>query len=591
MFHGASHNAPQPGQPLRFVGDAGQFCMPVVDVPLSLEVSPAVVPSLALAPVVASLSLPPTVDVESPESSSTPDVEPSALEASPLEPSPTDVSAFDVSVPADCEAPLDSVAAADVDALFVPAPVPNGSGSGAWRLQAVAAAASVRDKPSKPRTARSCQLPRIRAKPPAGALSSTHVPTLFRDAASIVTLAGPAGPRRGTAMGELGSIERASLLVGDDGRIAWVGASQDLHDGARESAGEVVDCAGKTLVPALVDAHTHLVWAGDRKGELELRLGGADYEEIFRSGGGILSSVRETRAATEDELHEQSLARIGRMRRAGTTTFEIKSGYGLELEAERRQLRVARRLAREDGFRVRTTCLAAHAIPADLRGVPDGRAAFVARVCDEILPAVAAEGLADAADVFCDRGAFTVEEARTILARARALGLRLRVHANELGPTGGARLAAELGADSADHLLHIDDDDRARLRDAGTTAVLLPGTSLVLGKPFADGRALVDAGVPVAVATDCNPGSCAFENLALCLALACYGNRLSPAQALCAATHNAAASLGLDHEVGSLVPGRAADLLVLGTPDYRDLVYHAGSPLVEAVWQRGVSVA
>jgi imidazolonepropionase len=344
-------------------------------------------------------------------------------------------------------------------------------------------------------------------------------------------------------------------------------------------------------VPALVDAHTHLVWAGDRKHELELRLRGADYEEIFRAGGGILSSVGATRAVDDDELHAQSLARIERMRRSGTTTFEIKSGYGLELETERRQLRVARRLGRENGFRVRTTCLAAHAIPAELRDAPEGRAAFIARVCDEILPTVAREGLADAADVFCDRGAFTVEESRTILERARSLGLRLRVHANELGATGGAKLAAELRADSADHLLHIDDDDRASLRDAGTTAVLLPGTSLVLGKPFADGRALVDAGVPVAVATDCNPGSCAIESLAMTLALACYGNRLSPAQALCAATHNAAASLGLDAEVGSLVPGRAGDLLVLATSDYRDLVYHAGSPLVEAVYQRGAKVA
>ena len=193
--------------------------------------------------------------------------------------------------------------------------------------------------------------------------------------------------------------------------------------------------------------------------------------------------------------------------------------------------------------------------------------------------------------MFCDRGAFDVDESRRVLSAARALGLGLRVHANELGPTGGAALAAELHAASADHLLYLDDDDRARLRDAGVVATLLPGTSLVLGKPFADGRALVDAGVAVAVATDCNPGSCAFENLAMVLAIACYGCRLSPAEAICATTHNAAASLGLDHRVGSLQPGHRADLLVLATDDVRDLVYHAGSPLLEQVWQDGVRVA
>jgi imidazolonepropionase len=288
----------------------------------------------------------------------------------------------------------------------------------------------------------------------------------------------------------------------------------------------------------------------------------------------------------EDELLAQSRVRIARMRRAGTTTFEIKSGYGLDLETELRQLRVARRLA-DEGFRTKTTCLAAHAVPEEARGSDAARAAFIERICAEVLPAVVHEGLADYADVFCDRGAFTPEESRKVLGRAQALGLALRVHANEFGHTGGAHVAAELGARSADHLLHLDDDERRALREAGVVATLLPGTSLVLGKPYADGRALVRAGVPVAVATDCNPGSCAFENLAMVLALACYGNRLSPAEAVCAATHNAAASLDLAHEVGSVAPGFSADLLIVDTPDYRDLVYHAGSPLLAAVLQGG----
>jgi imidazolonepropionase len=278
------------------------------------------------------------------------------------------------------------------------------------------------------------------------------------------------------------------------------------------------------------------------------------------------------------------------MRAAGTTTFEIKSGYGLDLDTELRQLRVARRLAAA-GFRIKTTCLVAHAVPAEARDSEASRAAFIDRICTETLPAIAKAGLADYCDVFCDRGAFTPEESRKVLNVAVQLGLPLRVHANEFGHTGGALLAAELGATTADHLLHLDDDERAALRRAGVVAVLLPGTSLVLGKPWADGRALVEAGVPVAIATDCNPGSCALESLAVVLGLCCYGNRLSPAEAVCAATHNAAASLHLDHEVGSLVAGRSADFLVLDTPDYRDLVYHAGSPLIRTVVQSGVPVS
>ncbi|MBL4685497.1 MAG: amidohydrolase family protein, partial [Nannocystaceae bacterium] len=252
--------------------------------------------------------------------------------------------------------------------------------------------------------------------------------------------------------------------------------------------------------------------------------------------------------------------------------------------------RVARRL-RAAGFRVKTTCLAAHAIPQEARDDGDkGRTRFLDQVCDEILPAVRAQRLADYVDVFCDRGAFTPEESRRVLTKAKELGFALRVHANEFGHTGGAHLAAELGAASADHLLHLDDSERDALREAGVVATLLPGTSLVLGKAYADGRKLVEAGVAVAVATDCNPGSCAIENLAMILGLACYGNHLSPAEAICAATHNAAASLGLDRDVGSLVPGLSADLVVLSTSDYRDLVYHAGSPFIDAVFQGGERV-
>lgn len=408
-------------------------------------------------------------------------------------------------------------------------------------------------------------------------------------AAQLLTLAGDAAPRAGAAQAELGMLEQATIVF-DEAGISWIGphaAFTRLHEAGQLPVDTIHDCAGSVIMPALVDSHTHLVWAGHRRDELELRLGGADYEQIFAAGGGILSSVRQTQATSEQQLYEQSLRRIERMRACGTTSFEIKSGYGLELELELRQLRVAKRLRDEAGFRIKITCLAAHAFPERARRSEAARAAYVEEICEQILPAVVAEGLADYADVFCDRGAFSKQEAAKVLDKARALGLSLRLHANEFGHTGGAELAAELGAKSADHLLYLSDDERAALRDAGVVATLLPGTSLVLGKPHANGRALIDAGVAVAVASDCNPGSCAIENLAMVLALACYGCKLTPAEAVVACTHNAAASLDLAEQVGRLAVGLSADLLVLDTDDYRDLVYHAGSPLVREVWSRG----
>jgi imidazolonepropionase len=408
-------------------------------------------------------------------------------------------------------------------------------------------------------------------------------------AAQLLTLAGDPGPRAGAAQGELGILEQATIVL-DQEHIAWVGSHAEFL--AKHEAGELVvdtihDCAGAVIMPALVDSHTHLVWAGHRRDELELRLQGADYEQIFAAGGGILSSVRQLEATGEQELYEQSLRRIERMRACGTTSFEIKSGYGLSLEVELRQLRVARRLRDEAGIRIKTTCLAAHAFPEWARASEVARAKYVEEICDVIIPAVVAEGLADYVDVFCDRGAFTKDETAEVLAKALALGVLVRLHANEFGHTGGAELAAEFGAASADHLLYLNDEERAGLREAGVIATLLPGTSLVLGKPHADGRALIEAGVAVAVASDCNPGSCALENLALVLALACYGCKLTPAEAIVATTHNAAVSLGLAQQVGRLEVGMSADLLVLATDDYRDLVYHAGSPLVREVWSRG----
>ncbi|MEE9385133.1 MAG: imidazolonepropionase [Nannocystaceae bacterium] len=411
--------------------------------------------------------------------------------------------------------------------------------------------------------------------------------TIFRHASQVLTLAGSPYPRAGQAMSELGILADATIVV-DDGRIAWIGAHAHLDPKPFRDTQEI-DCRGKTLMPAFVDSHTHLVWGGDRKDELEMRLAGQDYEAILAAGGGILSSVRQTRAATEQDLVAQCRTRIERMRRMGTTTFEIKSGYGLDLDTEMRQLHAIRRLSKE-GFRVRATCLAAHAVPQEARASNAARSDFVDVVAHEILPAVAKENLADYCDVFCDRGAFTFEESCRVLEAAQQLGFGIRVHAHEFGHTDGVKVATRYHAASADHLLYLNDGERASLREAEVVATLLPGTSLVLGKPFADGRALVDSGVAVAVATDCNPGSCGLENLALVLALACYGCRLSPAEAICATTHNAAASLGYAGEVGRLEVGMSGDILILDTADYRDLVYHAGSPLVQEVYASGARV-
>lgn len=411
--------------------------------------------------------------------------------------------------------------------------------------------------------------------------------TLFRHARAL-TLSGTAEARRGPAMRELFAIDDAAVLL-DGERIVWVGRDDELPPSTRSDV--EFDLEGRVVMPAFVDSHTHLVWGGDRRDEMQMRLEGADYETIFAAGGGILSSVERTRSLDEEALYTQSLTRLRRMQATGTTAFEIKSGYGLDLETELRQLRVARRLGELPGVRVTSTCLAAHAVPASARGDQAARAAYIRHVIDEVLPAVVEAGLADACDVFCDQGAFTPDETRAIFEAARARGLLLRVHANEFGHTGGATIAAEMSTLSADHLLHLDAAERAALRDAGVVATLLPGTSLVLNKPFADGRAMVDDGLAVAVATDCNPGSCPMENLGLVLALACHGCRLTPAEAICAVTHNAAASLKLAEERGRLQAGLAADLLVLSTDDERDLVYHAGSPFIAQVWAAGQRVS
>ena len=326
-------------------------------------------------------------------------------------------------------------------------------------------------------------------------------------------------------------------LAAREGRIVWVGEEAAIGDSLDVAADAlIVDAEGACALPGFVDAHTHAVFAGERAGEYGRRLAGAGYLEIQAAGGGIMSTVRATRAATEEQLAALTRARLDSFLRHGTTTLEIKSGYGLTLEDERKML-AAGRVAHPTN-RV-YTLLAAHSTPEEYRGRDDE---YIDLVCAEMLPALA--GDADFVDVFCDEGAFTVAQSRRVLEKGRELGLRVKIHAEELAHTGGALLAAELGAVSADHLIHVTGEDIAALRAAGTAAVVLPGTSYTLHTSYAPARAMLDAGVTVALATDFNPGTCHCENLQLIISLACQEERLTPAEALYAATMGGAAALG-----------------------------------------------
>jgi imidazolonepropionase len=413
---------------------------------------------------------------------------------------------------------------------------------------------------------------------------------IIHSAAELVTCQSPTeGPRSGQAQGEPGVIEGGAVAVLGE-RILAVGHTSEITDYYRGEDTDLIDASGKTVTPGLVDAHTHLVWAGWRDEEYVMRLEGATYLEIMQAGGGIMSTVRATRLADEDELKELARARLLRMLAHGTTTVEIKSGYGLSVEYELKMLRAIRDLNAElreagTGPRIAATFLGAHAIPEEYSGRADE---YVQLVIEEMLPAVAEEGLAEWCDAFCDVGAFDAEQTRHILGAARELGLGVRLHANEFARVGAAQVAAKMGAVSADHLLVMEPEDIEALKQAGTIAVLLPGTPLGLGLGhYAPARALIDAGVPVALATDCNPGTCPSENLALMISLACSQMKMTPAEAIVAATINSAHSLNRGHLVGSLEPGKLADIVLWDAPNHRHLAYHFGVNLAEMVFVGG----
>ena len=381
-----------------------------------------------------------------------------------------------------------------------------------------------------------------------------------------------------------GAIRDGALAV-SAGRIAWLGPRADLPPALQ--AHEELDGRGDWLTPGLIDCHTHLVYAGNRAGEFERRLGGASYEDIAREGGGILATVRATRGASEEQLLRESELRLERLLAEGVTTVEIKSGYGLDVESELKMLRVARQLGAEHGVDVQTTLLAAHTLPPEFAG----RAAeYVELVCEEIIPTAARERLADAVDAFCERIGFSAEHTRRIFAAARACGFPVKLHADQLSDSGGARLAAECGALSADHLEHASEDGVAAMARAGTAAVLLPGAFYYLREQKAPPVAALRAkGVATAIATDCNPGTSPVTSLLLMLNMACTLFRLTPEEALAGVTRHAARALGHDDR-GRLEPGARADFALwrIGAP--AELAYALGAnPCVGVV--RGGAVA
>lgn len=409
----------------------------------------------------------------------------------------------------------------------------------------------------------------------------------------IENLAEIATPLGATARGgaEQGGIRRLAggEVLCRDGRVAFLGtpAERERRFGPLPQIPRL-DGAGGTLIPGFVDPHTHLPWAGSREGEFAQRLAGATYQEIAAGGGGILSTVRATRSAGEQELVGAVRRRLDLMLAWGTTTAEAKSGYGLNLDDELKQLRAIARAAASHPVDLVPTLLAAHEVPPEHRAE---RRRWVDAICAEIVPAVAEAGLARFCDVFCERGVFTVEESRRVLEAGRDHGLLPRLHADEFADSGGAELAADLGALSADHLMAVSEAGIEALAASGVVATLLPGTSFFLMKGiYAPARRLIEAGVPVALATDCNPGSCHCESMVMIFTLAVFQLGLSIEEALTAATLNAACSLDLGAEIGTVEEGKRADMVVIDAPNLLHLAYHFGINPVAAVVKNGVVV-
>ena len=413
-------------------------------------------------------------------------------------------------------------------------------------------------------------------------------PVWIKNAAQLVTLAGENGPRRKECMSELSIIEDGSVWM-ENGEILAIGSTSELEAlyGKRAHEADVVDASGRLVTPGLVDPHTHVAYGGSREREFEMRLEGSTYMEIMNAGGGIHATTRMTREATEDELVAQTTRRLDSFLAHGVTTVEGKSGYGLDLETELKQLRAMKRLNESHPIDLVPTFMGGHAVPQEYKGREEQ---YIDLLINDMLPKVAEEGLAVFNDVFCEVGVFTPEQSERILEAGKKLGLIPKIHADEIESYGGAELAAKVGAISAEHLLKASDEGVRLMAEAGVIACLLPATALYLREEAAKGRAMIDAGVAVAISTDCNPGSSPTTSMPLVMNLACISMRLTPAEALVAATMNAACAIGMEEKVGSLEVGKQADVVMWKVSNYQELQYLFGVNHVGSVWKKGVQV-
>ena len=413
----------------------------------------------------------------------------------------------------------------------------------------------------------------------------TEADLLIHSASQLLTLASPGGPQRGATGSNLGLIENGAVAV-RDGQVLMTGPTASIR--AQMEAAQEIDASGQVVMPGFVDAHTHVVFAGQRADEFEQRIAGATYMEIMAAGGGIMSTVRATRQATADDLVTQTLPRLTAMLAHGTTTLEAKTGYGLNVADELKTLEAIRRLDAGHSVDLVPTFLGAHAIPTEYQGRAD---AFTDLVVEEMLPAFAPHVKGKPplfCDVFCEDGAFSLAQSRRVLERARELGFGLKIHADEFKPLGGTALAVELGAVSADHLVCTPSEEIKALACSETIAVALPGTPFGLGhREYTPARAIIEAGGAVALATDLNPGTCYCESMQFMIALACRYMHLTLAEAIAAATINSAHAIGMGQVVGSLEPGKQADILILDVSTYQHLGYRFGSNLVKKVIKRG----
>lgn len=410
--------------------------------------------------------------------------------------------------------------------------------------------------------------------------------TYIKNIGQLATLASEQkGARKKEAMSNLAIIENGALLI-ENGVIKAVGTTTELNNLLEDELKDalIFNANGKLVTPGLVDPHTHIAYGGSREKEFDMRLRGTSYMDIMNAGGGIHATMRMTREASEDDLISQTAKRLDAFAKHGVTTLEGKSGYGMDLETELKQLRVMQRLNKSHALDIVPTFMGAHAVPKEYKGKEDD---FVDLIIHEMLPVVAKEELAEFNDVFCERDVYTPEQAERILEAGKKLGLIPKIHADEIVSYGGAELAAKVGAISAEHLLKVSDEGIRQMADKSVVACLLPATALFLREEAADGRKMIDEGVAVAISTDCNPGSSPTVSMPLVMNLACISMRLTPAEALTAATYNAAYALNRQDTIGSLEVGKKADIVLWDVSSYEELQYLFGVNHVKSVWKSG----